>query len=98
MDCSRGKEVVKRSRAESGGSERPIVHIPHAANEPPGSPGGLDNFANTTKKKPTAGAEDNQLKCLNGPGDSTPPSPIGSHVQPSRAPLLHTLHTYFLGL
>lgn len=26
MDCSRGKEVVKRrSRAESGGPERPIV-------------------------------------------------------------------------
>lgn len=42
---------------------------PWTANEPPGSPEGLDNFANTIKKKPTTGAEDNQLKCLNGPGD-----------------------------
>lgn len=39
------------------------------ANEPPESPGGLDNFANTSKKKPTTRAEDNQLKCSNGPGD-----------------------------
>lgn len=44
-------------------------HNTWTANEPPGSPGGLDNFANTTKKKPTTRADDNQLKCSNGPGD-----------------------------